>query len=310
MKISKEALAEVLDHVWPAAVNAQVSLLHHYSHTPIPKSLQGDESLPAFLFNKWRIIGPDRMGFDIAPHSIHTLRALGFFASPLQVVYYEKSIILKAAFAGIEGKLIELCIELTQVARLYTKTSFHIKGTNISIVRSDESPSAGTSSADGTSRDDLDDSQCHALGDTTRSNHPNCSRATKLRFTSCQTSILPFGFRRRTLVNTEYIIHVHDGSQEERTQNCMVRLLRIALEIPFATSFDRQDMRTAKLWLSIDISEEYEHEGLKNAAIHNLMEHAGYSVGSRDRDDSSEIDNWSSISQASVGDSQLPSCAP
>ncbi|EIW51941.1 uncharacterized protein TRAVEDRAFT_24684 [Trametes versicolor FP-101664 SS1] len=124
VRLTKDALTEALAHVGP--VSTEVSLLHHHTAPPIPKSRLHNSASRDRMGNIDLWPGDDPCGavFQITPRSVASLATLGFVPSALEVTRSEREITLATtlAYGGADDALrdgehqetIRLCIALTQ----------------------------------------------------------------------------------------------------------------------------------------------------------------------------------------------------
>ncbi|OJT04025.1 Vegetative incompatibility protein HET-E-1 [Trametes pubescens] len=263
--LPKETLVVLLQQVRPAVV--EVSLLRYDAHPPIPKSLRSN--VVHANLDLWSGYGlRNQLVFDIAPHSIYSLKAQGFVPSPLRVARSDRAIFLTTTltFNGASRSrrappAIELGLSLTEVESWDTKACFSIKGVNVTDLGSDDSLCINPFAPD-TARH-ASTSGLSNVGDHSGGRISVFDR---------------FAHRRRTIVHSEYAVH-SDGDWEKDPRGCMVRLLRVALEHPFASPAGRY---TSNLLFSIELSEEHRYTSLIESGPDGfLSENDGDGCGDR-----------------------------
>lgn len=93
--------------------------------------------------------------------------------------------------------------------------------------------------------------------------------------------------RRRIIAHTEYTVRSDDDQRGDHSRvcTCMVRLLRVALERPFVPL----SCSTMTLWLSVEISEEFQHtQPIKRAPSNVPPEQTTHGSGDKTSEGSPE----------------------
>ncbi|EIW51947.1 uncharacterized protein TRAVEDRAFT_24688 [Trametes versicolor FP-101664 SS1] len=252
VSLATEELEILLEYVRPTV--SEVSLFHHAAPRPsIPKSLQLEHFTLFLALPAWPLSGTDLVVFDIAPHSIDALGVLGFVSSPLQVVRSELEIVLETTLSFSDGGslrtpyTVEITFTLTELESLDTKACCSVKCQGAKVIESRTFDS---------SSDTITPTPYEFRVVTPQILEPTSKLNDHI---DSSTSVIGvYSGVRRTLVLTEYTLQ-SDGDLEDDTRTCMVRLLRVALEFPFASHqvpYDCPD--GTKFWLTLDLSDEYE----------------------------------------------------
>ncbi|OJT08197.1 Vegetative incompatibility protein HET-E-1 [Trametes pubescens] len=265
-------LVEVLKHVRPKV--EEVTLLRHYSHPSVPKSLQQRSTAASYWPGSPFSGYLNNISFEISPHSMDALETLGIVPSPLQVTRSEEEIILETtlAFRGNSrmGTTDTIALRLSFRSRVHSEVEacFFVGGVGFIGSVSSQSSSAGNSR--------------HAVVNT-----PHISGGfLDMNSNNDSCTIIPLGIWDtwgRTIVSTEYTLH------SEGMWGVSARLLRIALQHTFA-SRHMEDLPSSHLWLSIDISEEHQYSLWMESGLNSSSsEQTGTDVC--ERDTSNEHDN-------------------
>lgn len=226
------------EHVLPTVED--VTLLRHHSGPSVPKSLQKREGLfgygnASFLYRMIR-----STVFQISPHSMDALGTLGIVTSPVQVTRSDWEEIVLETTLEFHGAGTTYVVALRLSLRDYFgwEMAACFSAGRVGVIGSGSGQSfIGTAASH------------HAVGNTPRipgtfldlENYGYISTNMHSHF---------HNFFRPTYISTE--ITVGSGA----VWGGSARLLRIALQHPFATPFT-EDECPSHFWLSIDISEEH-----------------------------------------------------
>ncbi|KAL1948057.1 hypothetical protein VTO73DRAFT_12132 [Trametes versicolor] len=226
------------EHVLPTVED--VTLLRHHSGPSVPKSLQKREGLfgygnASFLYRMIR-----STVFQISPHSMDALGTLGIVTSPVQVTRSDWEEIVLETTLEFHGAGTTYVVALRLSLRDYFgwEMAACFSAGRVGVIGSGSGQSfIGTAASH------------HAVGNTPRipgtfldlENYGYISTNMHSHF---------HNFFRPTYISTE--ITVGSGA----VWGGSARLLRIALQHPFATPFTEEEC-PSHFWLSIDISEEH-----------------------------------------------------
>lgn len=243
-RLARKAVEEILEYVVP--VVEEMLLLRHYSAPLILKSLQKRFQ----FFQRAEFHYFNNTAFEIAPHSLDSLRMLGVDISTLQVARVREAesesaakIILRTrlTFCGMarrsgNPRIIDLCISLTKEGWLGTPTAcISAEGVNLVVSRSDRSPSIPIPS-DQVSR--------YLFVNTSHASESAWNADDNAGHTADNT-YLNLDWYRRTITYAEYTFRID-------TLSCKDEILRVALEHPFTAASRGVPIKT--LWVYIEIS--------------------------------------------------------
>lgn len=147
-------------------------------------------------------------------------------------------------------RAIELCLVLTSLKDNNAKACFSVKSAKIIDSCSYDSPFINASPTGASHRPPVNTSRI-------LNSAQNRSRDMDESNGSHTSIIARSAHHRRTIAHAEYIFHSEDD-RENDPRNCMVRLLRVALEHPIAIAAGRY----SNVLLSIEISEQHRYAPL------------------------------------------------
>lgn len=281
VRIDLRELMKLLKHVKPKVED--VTLLRHYSHPSVPKSLQRDLTLLHMLTSDFYDYLKDTV-CQISPHSMDALRTLGIVPSPMKVTRLAlcQEIILETTLAfpsnGRAGTTDAIALRLSlRESKDGEKPKACFSVERVGVIGSGPRQSFIGASASGGSH--------HAVVDT-----PHISDGIlDLDSNNDSRIIIPFDntdMLKRKIAHTEYTVlseEMWDGS---------ARLLRIALQHTFNAGRHAVDRHPSYLWLSIDISEELPYVlHTKSGVDSPSSEQTDTDVCERDSDSETSNDN-------------------